>query len=620
MLSTRKHQLTIAILIGIHALAPRSGGAQDSRMPDSLVARIDSQLVRGLVRYQIAGAAIAIVERGTLRHARGFGLADVARRTRVDPERTRFHIASVTKLITSIAALQQVERGRLSLDSDVRSAVPEIHAVGWSDRPISLHQLLTHTAGLEPALIGIAAHAPREVGLLTTYLSRATPAILDAPPHGIRYSNFGFGIVGRIIETAASRPWAEVTERDVFTALGMDHAYAALRLPDSTDAVGYRYRRDTIPEPIVFERLAPAGSVRASVIDLARLMTAVLDTTPNATILTPASRRLLLSSREQAAPGVAGFAYGTFEYPSPGPAARSVGGEVPGFSTRILFIPRLGIGVAIVANRKDPLLALSVFDSLLARFPASDKDRSGGCAPAATSSPVIPVSAIAGDYRNISYDHHSFLHLGALLTPFLHLAPRGESALVVRDPAANRIDVWMSSGTNAWRSPDGRCLGAVNVGGRTMLALSTAQAGPVMLEPVPPLSKPLWTAVPFLSALLVSMIAAIVTLVRPVPDASRIRVATALLAGGHLIFAGGFLLGLARLAIIYDDRFAFGLPTSFRVVLALPYVLAVLTAWLGWLLVKRRRSGRTVLLAPILVAIGGATLCILAWGWSLPAL
>lgn len=116
---------------------------------DSLFAAVDHWIEQGLLRYEIAGAAVAVVRDGRVVHKRGFGLADVARQYRVDPDTTVFHIASVTKLVTAIAVLQQVDAGKLALNADVRALIGTVHARGWGRHTISLHQLLTHTAGFD---------------------------------------------------------------------------------------------------------------------------------------------------------------------------------------------------------------------------------------------------------------------------------------------------------------------------------------------------------------------------------------------------------------------------------------------------------------------------------------
>src|SRR5262245_5816118 len=99
--------------------------------PASDAAPTHSQRVDALVaKYFDAegpGIAIAVIQRGELRHAKGYGLADVARRLPVLPT-TVFDLASLAKQITGMAVLLLEARGRLSLRDDVRKYLPELPA------------------------------------------------------------------------------------------------------------------------------------------------------------------------------------------------------------------------------------------------------------------------------------------------------------------------------------------------------------------------------------------------------------------------------------------------------------------------------------------------------------
>jgi hypothetical protein len=91
------------------------------------------------------------------------------------------------------------------------------------------------------------------------------------------------------------------------------------------------------------------------------------------------------------------------------------------------------------------------------------------------------------------------------------------------------------------------------------------------------------------------------------------------LAAGELAFVVAFGFGPYQLAIGYDDRFAFGLPRWFQLVLATPYLLVALTATCAYLLIAsrgRRDRSRT---APILSIAASVVLLVIAWAWSVPA-
>ena len=561
---------------------------------ESLYSAADGWVQRGLVQYQIAGAALAIVRDGRIVHAAGFGLADVQRNYRVDADSTQFHIASVTKLFTAIAALQQVEAGKLALHRDIRPMLGAINAAGWHRDSVTLHELLTHTAGLDTRWIGMAASSPDRVRSLREYLPGAMPPIVDTPGTVIRYSNLGYAAAGRLVEIASGLSWPEYIEQRVLAPLGMHHSFARPQLPGNAHATPYRYRTDTLAEPNIYEHASPSGAVHSTATDLAQLLIALLDTS-SSTMLSPASKLLVLTPQHQQALGVRGYGYGTFEFPNATVQAVSAGGEVPGFSTRLLLVPSMQLGMVLMVNRKDPLLAVSVFDSVLSRLPPTAPE-SRGCGVRRTGSG--PTTNIAGKYRSNVYDRGSFLRIGALLGPtFSVQRDTGQNFLIV-NPVDNQAALWHAVGDSAWSGPNGSCLALVSTRTGSVLTVSTKVAGPVMLEPVTVISNP---AVVVITAVVASLVLAFVLLAelrrrwrsrgRETIRGDRMRGAMVMgLAALHLSFLIAFGVGLYKVAIVYDDRFAFGLPPWFTAVLMLPYAIALLTVALVLTLSLRARN------------------------------
>ena len=562
-------------------------GSLDAQAPvadDALYRAVDAWVEAGLLRYQIAGAALAIVRDGRIVHRRGFGFADIGRGYRVDPDTTVFHIASVTKLITAIAAIQQVGTGRLALDTDIRPMLGAISARGWNRDPITLHELLTHTAGIGTRWIGMAAHTPADVRPLADYLRGDMPAIEDRPGTTIRYSNHGYATVGWLTEIAAGMPWASYVEQRVLGPLGMHRSYARARVPASSHAVPYRYRRDTLPEPAVYEHASPAGAVHATATDLALLENALMDTSKSA--IFPRGTAMFLVPRKTDG-NVGAFAYGTFAYPNGRIHAASAGGEVPGFSTRLLMVPALRLGVVLMVNRKDPTLAQSVFDSVLARV-APISAGGSSCLPARSDITSRP-PAISGLYRSNLYERDSFLRIGSTIGPTVRIQRDTGASLIVISPTEDAARRMQRVGDSTWAGSDGLCLSAVSVRGAPRVVITT-RSGPIMLEPVGPLSSP--TVV--LSVLALSILALVVVLIaeswrlarKMGASARRWRVLTIALCLVELLFVAAFIVGLNQLAIAYDDRFAFGIPRWFSAALALPYLTLVMAIALAWLLLR----------------------------------
>jgi len=131
--------------------------AEDAPTPQltrgDVEAWLDGFLPYAMNRGDIAGGVIVVVKDGEVLLQKGYGYADVATRKPVDPERTLFRAGSVAKLVTHTAAMQLVEQGKLDLDADIAKYLdfPVEPAYG---KPVTLHNLTTHTAGFEELVRG----------------------------------------------------------------------------------------------------------------------------------------------------------------------------------------------------------------------------------------------------------------------------------------------------------------------------------------------------------------------------------------------------------------------------------------------------------------------------------
>src|SRR5215203_7039678 len=89
--------------------------------PAEMEAFMDKELGKEMEKRHIAGAAVSVVKDGKLFFAKGYGSADIENRIPVDPERTNFRIASITKLFTWTAVMQLTEQGKLDLNADINT-------------------------------------------------------------------------------------------------------------------------------------------------------------------------------------------------------------------------------------------------------------------------------------------------------------------------------------------------------------------------------------------------------------------------------------------------------------------------------------------------------------------
>ena len=154
-----------------------------------LDAWLDGYLPYALHSGDIAGAVVSVVKDGQVLTLRGYGYADVRKRIPADPEKTLFRPGSVSKLVTWTAVMQLVEQHKLDLDRDVNDYL-DFTIPPWHGQPVTLRQIMTHSAGFEDAVKNLLSFDTRHVTPIDAYLKAWIPARIFAPGSTPGYSNW----------------------------------------------------------------------------------------------------------------------------------------------------------------------------------------------------------------------------------------------------------------------------------------------------------------------------------------------------------------------------------------------------------------------------------------------
>ena len=170
----------------------------------------------------ITGAVVAVVA-GENGFQQGLRFADVEARRPVDPEKTLFRIASISKLFTWTAVMQLVEAGKIDLNTDINTYLKDLKIPATFEQPITMKHLLTHTPGFEDLVIGLFAHKPEEVGPLVDMLKGQLPVRVRPPGLVTSYSNHGTAIAGHAVASVSGMPWEDYVEQRILNPLGMTH-------------------------------------------------------------------------------------------------------------------------------------------------------------------------------------------------------------------------------------------------------------------------------------------------------------------------------------------------------------------------------------------------------------
>ena len=263
------------------AAAPAAQSAAAPAAAHELTAVDANSWLDGFVPYalktgDIAGAEVAIVRDGAVVTERGYGFADVEKRTPVDPKVTMFRPGSVSKLIVWTAVMQQVEAGKIDLDADINKYL-DYNVTGMGGKPITMRELMQHTAGFEEHAKGVISTS-NNLPTFEEMLKAKVPARIFPPGSTPAYSNYGASLAGYIVERVSGEPFDDYLERHVFQPLDMIHSSFRQPLPASLApfmATGYRLASGAA-EPFEYVGPRPAGSMSASADDMAHFMIAHL--------------------------------------------------------------------------------------------------------------------------------------------------------------------------------------------------------------------------------------------------------------------------------------------------------------------------------------------------------
>lgn len=230
-----------------------------------------------LQKLSIPSVSIALIDHGELAWAGAYGDAS---------SRTLYQAASMSKLVTAVAALRLVQQGRLDLDRDVNAELVSWHIPKsnlTNEHPVTLRGLLSMTGGVGvPGYLGYAPGSP--LPSLVQILNGAPPA--NSPPVRVEYvpssryaySGGGYEIVQALIEDVTGRSFAEAMQDLLLRPLGMSDSFFVQPPPHALlgrVAAGHRASGTELPGGWrVIPELA-AGGLWSTPTDLAKLLIAI---------------------------------------------------------------------------------------------------------------------------------------------------------------------------------------------------------------------------------------------------------------------------------------------------------------------------------------------------------
>jgi D-alanyl-D-alanine carboxypeptidase len=358
--------LSVALSLAVVASCTDAGGGGDDEPMTVLhrMTEVDALAALSARAEELAGTdefsgAVLVARDGEVLFQDAWGLADREAGTPNTPE-TRFRIGSMNKMFTAVATLQLVEAGKLALDDTVGKHLPDYPNEDVASK-VTVWHLLTHTGGtgdifgpeFERNRLMLREHSD----YVNLYGSRG---LSYEPGTRYEYSNYGYVLLGALIEAVSGASYYDHVRDSVFDRAGMTSTDS---LPESEDvpnrAVGYMGSGDAwVPNTDTLPwRGTAAGGGYSTVGDLMRFAQAL----GSVTLISKAT--LADATRQQQDEYGYGFTVGQEPVPNYGH-----GGGAPGMNGDLRVFPKLGYVVVILSNL-DPPAASSLADFFTRRMP-----------------------------------------------------------------------------------------------------------------------------------------------------------------------------------------------------------------------------------------------------------
>lgn len=370
--------------------------------------RIEATFREFMEKQKTPGLAYGLVVDGKLVFSGGMGVQNPTTNAPVTADSV-FRIASMSKSFTGMAIVKLRDEGKLRFDAPAADYVPELATLAYPTRdtaPITVRDLLTMSAGFpEDNPWGDRQLAIQEA-VFTEWLRGGIP-FSTAPGTTYEYSNYGFGILGRIVTNVSGMAYQQYIRENILLPLGMTsttydlHAVAPERL-----ALGHRREGDAWVAEIPLEDgvFGSMGGLFTTINDFARYMAYLLDAFPardddeDVLVIRRSSRREMqqggrhrqvLSARPMPdAPAVVlsdSYGFGLLAaFDSQLGYSVSHGGGLPGYGSFYRLLPDCGVGIAAFTNLTYTAAVPSITNTLL------ELGKVGGLKPRALSpAPIL---------------------------------------------------------------------------------------------------------------------------------------------------------------------------------------------------------------------------------------
>ncbi|MGD1947825.1 MAG: serine hydrolase domain-containing protein [Croceivirga sp.] len=413
------------------------------KAPSALTNWIDTQFIKSLDSLHIPGATITLVHGDSIIHCKGYGLADIEKKIPVS-DSTLFGVASISKTFVGVSIMKLYEQGKLSLDKDINNYLTSIKVDYDYGRPITICNLLTHTAGIDESNLANRVKTEKEFVPLAQFLRDRLPPQISLSGEVLSYSNYGYALLGLIIEDISGLTFDEYVRQNILRPLEMNRSsFKRQSIYQKDYAKSYTLKDDVLfAYSKGFPLQYPAVSLDASSSAMSNYISMLLKNGKyeGKIILDSVTvSKMFTSAFKHYEKAQNGWMYGFYEDYWKGLRIVQHDGDIDGFASTLVLIPEKELGMFIAINASSltdktnrHFIQKFVKNLLNKIFPKHSNSAIDNKKPQ-IGSVVKPLKSFSGAYRHTRYANSTVEKLGLfiVIVPEIDIGLINDSILVL---------------------------------------------------------------------------------------------------------------------------------------------------------------------------------------------
>ncbi|RSJ40396.1 serine hydrolase domain-containing protein [Streptococcus sanguinis] len=345
---------TLLAILTLGLFLPATALAEEQKLPSGTDRDKIGQKIQDYVKEHektTAGMATAVFDKDGTIYQGNFGYMDKEKGIKADDDSV-FEWGSVTKLTVWVSVMQLWEQGKINLEEDIRTYLPEgfLRNLRY-DKPITMLDLMNHQSGFDEATLYMRSDKSIE-----EILKEQQPIQSFEPGTTTAYSNYGTGLAALIVERISGQKFVDYAHEHIFQPLGMERTAIAQDLSDNAyvqakrkEVKGYTTDGSLLGDALYEVGLYPVGRATGTLSDFQKFAQALLS---RKTLFTRSETWDKLYTGTSYYPGtdIVRNAHG-FWASKFGVTVLGHGGNTNGFSSYLLLDLKDGIGQVIMTNQ-----------------------------------------------------------------------------------------------------------------------------------------------------------------------------------------------------------------------------------------------------------------------------